>query len=510
MRRVLGFMCVALVMCVGTAWAGISKTDFNTGARPAPLGFEGDVLVVDNLYGGFMTHSVTANGWLEGTSSAAGNNYSPVLMHQGGATYLPGDIYIEATIPDFDQWAANVLDLDYQCITMGNVTTLPILRFMGIIMYLGDAYWVGMDSGLANLVLGPTLAAGTTRVTWRIQARVGAVHPTPGTVEFLAVYDDQASDVYQADEADFVLELVDDGLAAASLLQGVALTAGFNANPMASPGAAYFGHSPVHPLTTHLDNFIVYGPTLPDFGVTNQPLDRNGDLDADGLGNAAEDTNLNGVYDAGTDVSDLMTADTDGDGINDGDEVNIYLTDPAVDDLATADTDGDGLLNVDEVDTYGTDPGDPDSDADGLNDGDELNMYNTDPLDDDTDSDALGDGAEIAAGTDPLDPDTDSDGVQDGADAFPLNPDEDTDADADGIGDNYEEEWFPGDPTQLTATGDYDGDQVSDVDEFLGGTDPTDPTTAPGLATLWPVSAALLVALLIGVALMNVRRAHAR
>lgn len=152
---------------------------------------------------------------------------------------------------------------------------------------------------------------------------------------------------------------------------------------------------------------------------------------------------------------------------------------------------------------------DADADGDGLTNGEEVGTYNTDPNDADTDADGLGDGTEAAGPTDPLDPDTDSDGVDDGLDAFPMNPDYALDTDADGIADEYELE-YAGNLDDLTATGDYDGDQVDDLVEFEGGTDPTDPTTAPGLSAVKNIGLALLVALLVGVALLNVRRVHAR
>ncbi|MCH2064638.1 MAG: MSCRAMM family adhesin SdrC, partial [Roseibacillus sp.] len=47
------------------------------------------------------------------------------------------------------------------------------------------------------------------------------------------------------------------------------------------------------------------------------------------------------------------------------------------------------------------------------------------------------------------------------------------DTDGDGIDDGYEEQFFPGDLTQL-GLGDFDGDGVNDPVEFADGTDPTD------------------------------------
>lgn len=90
---------------------------------------------------------------------------------------------------------------------------------------------------------------------------------------------------------------------------------------------------------------------------------------------------------------------------------------------AVLDSDGDGLTDAEEdadldgiVDSGETDPNDSDTDNDGLSDGKEVNLYGTDPLDRDSDDDGLADGTEIGIfGTDPTDPDTDNDGVSDGA-----------------------------------------------------------------------------------------------
>ena len=49
------------------------------------------------------------------------------------------------------------------------------------------------------------------------------------------------------------------------------------------------------------------------------------------------------------------------------------------------------------------------------------------------------------------------------------------DADADGIADWWEEKHF-GDTTTANATSDFDRDQVSDRNEYLGGSDPQDPS----------------------------------
>jgi hypothetical protein len=89
---------------------------------------------------------------------------------------------------------------------------------------------------------------------------------------------------------------------------------------------------------------------------------------------------------------------------------------------AVYDSDGDGLTDAREdldldgiVDSGETDPFDPDSDDDSLSDGKEIDLYGTDPLDSDSDDDGLADGIEVGVfGTDPTKADTDGDGVSDG------------------------------------------------------------------------------------------------
>jgi hypothetical protein len=78
-----------------------------------------------------------------------------------------------------------------------------------------------------------------------------------------------------------------------------------------------------------------------------------------------------------------------------------------------ADTDGDGLTNAQEdidldgvVDAGETNPRDADTDHDGLSDSQELSVYATNPLRADTDGDGTSDGREVAAGTGPRDAST--------------------------------------------------------------------------------------------------------
>ncbi len=173
-----------------------------------------------------------------------------------------------------------------------------------------------------------------------------------------------------------------------------------------------------------------------------------------------------------------LLADTDGGGVNDGEEIITFGLNPLdpADDASALDTDGDGLTDAQEV-TLGTNPTVADSDADGLNDGAEVNTYGTDPLLPDTDADNLNDGDEITVYlTDPLLIDTDMSGVSDGDEVLiygtnPLDPVDDAtvlDNDGDGLS-NAQESILGTDPTNA----DTDGDTLSDGDEVnTTGTDP--------------------------------------
>ncbi|WP_196881053.1 VWA domain-containing protein [Arthrobacter sp. CAN_A214] len=143
---------------------------------------------------------------------------------------------------------------------------------------------------------------------------------------------------------------------------------------------------------------------LADLGITFA-----GDRDSDGIPDRAE-LSVGG--------SPLLL-DTDGDGLSDAFEFNAMAvlalnnTDTDADGVpdAAQDHDGDGLTAAQEQ-TAKTSPVDPDTDADGLTD-DVEPSYGTDALAADTDGDTLPDGAEARGGTDPTNPDTDSDGVFD-------------------------------------------------------------------------------------------------
>jgi hypothetical protein len=97
------------------------------------------------------------------------------------------------------------------------------------------------------------------------------------------------------------------------------------------------------------------------------------DTDSDGLTDAQEDANHNGVWDFIADETDPTNADTDMDFLNDGAEVSpLFVTDPT----------------------------NTDSDADGLSDFEET-QYGTRPLTKDSDGDTVPDGVEVRVGTSP-------------------------------------------------------------------------------------------------------------
>lgn len=198
---------------------------------------------------------------------------------------------------------------------------------------------------------------------------------------------------------------------------------------------------------------------------------KSNDTDGDGLLDRAEieshqtdptaaDTDGDGLPD-GVEVSNdtsANVADTDGDGLDDALELNTYETNATL-----PDTDGDGLDDGSEVRDHGTNPTQSDTDGDGLQDNLEIHTYETDPNAIDTDGDGLQDGVEVAQHrTDPTAADTDGDGLLDGAEVntHQTNPTK-ADTDGDGLDDSAEVNRFETDP----LSSDTDGDGVSDPQE---------------------------------------------
>ena len=231
----------------------------------------------------------------------------------------------------------------------------------------------------------------------------------------------------------------------------------------------------------------------------------DGDCDGDGLTNGDEviagtdpgnsDSDGDGLTD-GQEVSigtDPMEEDSDGDGLTDGNEVGSENNpndpcDPAPEAVAEGDCDGDGLTNGQETQA-GTNLTNPDSDGDGLNDGQEI-ATGTDPLDSDSDGDGVDDGTEVNEGDDPTDPcipvpeafpdaDCDGDGLTNGEEVQGGTDPNNSDTDGDGIDDNAEIT-SGGDPTdpcdpapEAVASGDCDGDGLTNGEETDAGTDLT-------------------------------------
>ena len=127
----------------------------------------------------------------------------------------------------------------------------------------------------------------------------------------------------------------------------------------------------------------------------------------------------------------------------------------------------------------GTNPLSADSDGDGVRDDVEFAL-GIKPLNPDTDSDGLNDGMELDIGTNPLSSDTDNDGLLDkweidnGLNPKSSESDDGASGDADGDGlSNLEEAVIGSNP----ANGDTDGDGLNDSQEILYGTDFASPDT---------------------------------
>ena len=281
------------------------------------------------------------------------------------------------------------------------------------------------------------------------------------------------------------------------------------------------------------------------YGLDPYSNDSLGDLDNDSLLNIEEflantypndnDSDDDFVSDYDEVVIHLtnpMNTDTDGDTLDDGLEINDLSSDPNSGDSdndtmsdayeylyrdyldinvndSTLDPDGEGLINLyeyqwnlhpgqvdyegdglddyQEVIVWGTNPTIFDTDKDGYMDGEEVNGIEaltnpaanatgyvfTNPTLWDTDGDFISDKTDITINCNPLDNDTDDDLMSDGYEYYmhldPLNA---SDAIIDFDGDtltNYEEFLLWTDPKKT----DTDGDKLWDNEELVYGTDPT-------------------------------------
>ncbi|MBI5192612.1 MAG: DUF1566 domain-containing protein, partial [Nitrospirae bacterium] len=166
------------------------------------------------------------------------------------------------------------------------------------------------------------------------------------------------------------------------------------------------------------------------------------DDDNDGLSDSVE-TNSGTFIDPNDTGTDPLNNDTDGDGLPDGWEVQYGLNplDSSGDNGVNGDPDGDGFSNIQEY-QGGSNPSDwnsipnMDTDLDGISDSDEITIYSTDPNNPDTDGDWIFDGYEVSNGLDPL-------------------------------------------VINNKATSDTDGDEWTDWQEFVLGTNASDPNSVP-------------------------------
>ena len=204
------------------------------------------------------------------------------------------------------------------------------------------------------------------------------------------------------------------------------------------------------------------------------------DTDNDGL------TDYEEIFTYNTDPN---SSDSDGDGMPDEWEVSNNLN-PIVND-ASGDTDGDGLTNLQEFQNN-TNPNNPDTDGDGLTDYEEVITYNTDPNSSDSDADGMLDDWEVSNNLNPIVDDASGDLDGDGLtnlQEFQNNTDPNSsDSDADGMLDGWEVSNNLN-PIVDDASGDLDGDGLTNLQEFQNNTDPNNPDSdGDGMPDGWEVS----------------------
>ncbi|WP_434340403.1 hypothetical protein [Motilimonas cestriensis] len=174
----------------------------------------------------------------------------------------------------------------------------------------------------------------------------------------------------------------------------------------------------------------------------SSPHDAKDDFDADGLTNLQE-------FLAGTNPN---LADTDNDGELDGTDVAPTNA------LYRLDQDNDGLPDAWEI-------------------ANQLSDVNSNDAHEDFDSDGLTNLEEFQQGTNPHHPDSDLDGVFDGEDFAPTNPQYRFDQDKDGLPAEWENQHGLNDQDPMDAFIDVDNDGLTNLEEFVLGTNPINSDT---------------------------------
>lgn len=159
----------------------------------------------------------------------------------------------------------------------------------------------------------------------------------------------------------------------------------------------------------------------------------------------------------------------------------------AVAQQTSTDLDGDGMLNSEEdkngdgkVNEGETDPLNADTDGGGEADGSEVSngrnpLDKSDDMTFDLDNDGLTNAEEDIMGTDRSKTDTDGDSIGDLEDPFPLSRAYKKDTDGDGLPDAYEHANKLRPDVRSDAEEDSDGDGLTNLEEFIEGTDMLNP-----------------------------------